>query len=166
MIFKLRIAHWRFTFTLAPVIDVVGVNSILPDGKHIPMWDFDDIPLDRVIYQLCGLQEAGELSNIYILQTGLKDHYIAYCFTSLDWRHCKMAVCAAYDVDENFFKYGVYRDHFTLRVSAKEHGKPKLVAIIRGAVPSNCSVRILQSWVKYETLADNAPMRKREINIA
>ncbi|MBU1067745.1 hypothetical protein KKE60_08155 [Patescibacteria group bacterium] len=159
MIIKIRIAHWRFTWTFAPVTDVTGVNSTLPDGRHIPMWDFDDIPLHDVAYELHGVQQAGFLSNIYILQTGKKDHYIAYCFKAQTWTLSKMTVCAARSVDANFFKYGVYRGHWTLRVTPKEGRKPKLVAILHSPIPEDTSIDELNSWVK------DTPLKQRSFLI-
>lgn len=160
MIFKLKIGHWRFTFTFAPVTEVIGVNSLLPDGKHIIMWDFDDVPLDKVSKALEIVQWFYNLPNIYILNTGTRNHYIAYCFKKCTWRRSVEIVAATQYVDYQFFKYGVYRERWTLRVSPKEGRKPKLVKILHSEIPEDCSIDDLNSWVKYETLADNAPTGK------
>ena len=166
MIFKVRIGHWRITFTIAPVIDVKGVNSTLQDGNHIPMWDFDNIPLEKVAHVLEIVQYVYNLPTIFILNSGKPNHFIAYCFKRLPWDLCKLVVATARYVDPNFFKYGVYRDHWTLRVTPKESGIPHCVEVIKSPVQEDCNVRDLKSWTQYETLADNTPMRKREWNFA
>jgi hypothetical protein len=163
MIFKMRIGHWRITFTIAPVTDVIGVNSLMPDGNHILMWDFDDVYLYDITAVLRMIQHKYHLPNIYILTTGKKRHYIAYCFKRLPWQRVVEIIAATPLVDPNFFKYGVYRDHFTLRVTPKEGRKPKLAEILWSTVPRDCSIDELNSWTKYETLADNAPMKKWEL---
>ena len=160
MIIKLRLGHWRFTFSFAPVVDIIGVNSKLPDGRHILMWDFDDIPLQNVIDVLRGTQYEYMLPNIYILNTGAPNHYIAYSFAACSWNTAVEIIATTWGVDKNFFKYGVYRERFTLRVSPKCGRKPILATILRSIIPENCSIAELKSWVKYETLPDNWHSKK------
>jgi len=166
MIFTFRIFNWRFNFTFAPVTNVTGVNSTLSNGYHVTMWDFDNIKLDCVKVALRTVQIQFKLSNIYILNTGTPDHYIAYCFQSASWERSVSIVASTAMVDRNFLKYGVYRERWTLRVSPKEGRKPKLIAILESPVPETATIADLKSWVQYETLSDNAPMGKKVITIA
>lgn len=165
MIFRISIFHWRLTFTIAPVSNVIGVNSLLPDGKHIIMWDFDDIPLNVIEVALAWVQYDHDLPNIYILTTGAKDHYIAYCFERCTWRQSIEIVASTLYVDPSFFRFGVYRKKWTLRVSPKESRKPKLVLTLTSPKPETASISELNSWVKYETIADKAPIGKVELNV-
>jgi len=148
MIIKIRIGSWRFTFTIAPITDVIGVNSQLNNGKHIIMWDFDNEELYAVEATLKIVQVMHGLPNIYILTTGKPKHYIAYCFESCTWRQSIEIVAATHFVDPNFFKYGVYREHWTLRVSPKEGRKPKLVYTLHSPKPETANISQLNSWVK------------------
>jgi len=148
MIFKLQIGAWRYTFTLSHVTHVIGVNSTLPDGKHIVMWDFDDKDIFMVQQVLEIVQNDCELPNIYILNTGKLDHYIAYCFKAMPWRESVQIVACTLGVDPNFFKYGVYREHWTLRVSPKEGRKPQLITTLKSSIPEDCTISELNSWVK------------------
>ena len=148
MILRLLIGSWRFTFTMAPITKVTGVNSNLPNGDHILMWDFDEIPLIVVETALGLMQDIYELPNIYILNTGTQDHFIAYCFESLCWKEVVEILAATPYLDDNFFKYGVYRDHFTLRVTPKEGRKPKLVHTLKSIRPETASIDELSSWTK------------------
>jgi len=152
MILQLRIGNWKFTFTFAQVTDVVGVNSTLPDGKHILMWDFDDMELKKVVNELQLVQVQNFLPKIYILNSGKPNHYIAYCFKKLEWREAFGIVASTKGVDWNFIKYAAVRGHFTLRVSPKNGKKPRLVCIIPSPAKEDASIRELRSWVKYETL--------------
>lgn len=148
MIFKIRIGSWRFTFTFAPVVDVTGVNSKLKDGNHILMWDFDDVPLYYVEADLKWLQKQHNLPNIYILNTGKPKHHIAYCFRRSPWEVSVAYIAQSLFVDRNFFKYGVYRERWTLRVTPKEGRKPKLVKTLLSPIPESASISELESWVK------------------
>jgi len=157
MIFRLRVGSWRFTFTFAQVTDVIGVNSLLPDGRHILMWDFDEVDLTKVIPALLDVQTKYKLPAIYLLNTGKPKNWIAYCLKSVDWRLAVEIIASTQYVDWEFFKYGVYRERFTLRVSSKNGRKITLRAILDSPYPAEANPRDLKSWVKYETLTDQAP---------
>ncbi len=163
MILKFQIYRWRFTFTMAPVTSVYGVNSTLPDGKHILMWDFDDTNIDKVATSLSKVQSVYNLSNIYILETKKDKNYIAYCFKSVSWRKVVEIIAFTKGVDKNFFKYGVYREKFTLRVTPKSGRKPKLIYTLKTNVEETAHIKQLGSWVKYQTLSDAWKSIKREL---
>jgi hypothetical protein len=148
MIIRIRIGHWRFTFTLYEVTDITGVNSLLPDGNHILMWDFDDIPLCQVVITLKCIQDDYELPNIRILYTGKPNHYIAYCFKRCTWWDTKRIIAATPYVCSDYYKWGIFRKRFTLRVTPKEGRKPELIAILNSEVPEDVKVSELTSWVK------------------
>ncbi len=165
MILKLRIGRWRFTFTVAPLTDVVGVNSNLEDGDHILMWDFDETTFDEVFKNLLMVQRIYNLSSIYILETKKDTNYIAYCFKKTPWLKVVEILAFTKGVDWNYFKYGVYRGNFTLRVTAKSGRTHKHIWTLRSEVPDDCSIPELKSWVKYETLEDGQHTSLRELNI-
>ena len=153
MIIRIRIGNWRFTFTLYEVTDITGVNSLLKDGNHILMWDFDDIPLWQIKLILACIQKDYELPQIRILNTGKKNHYIAYCFKRCQWWNAKRIIASSLFTCEDYFKWGVFRKRFTLRVTPKEGRKPKLVAILHSDIPEDVNISELTSWVK-DTLSE------------
>lgn len=165
MILKVTLGSWRFTWSMAPITKVVGVNSILPDGNHIVMWDFDETDFWTVHDALLRTQRVYELPNIYIMETKKDTNFIAYCFKKLPWRKLVEIIAFTKDVDWNYFKYGVYRGHFTLRVSPKGKRKPMLKAILKSEHKEDAFIQDLRSWVEYETLADGWESKKREIKI-
>jgi hypothetical protein len=152
MIIRMRLGQWKFTFTMAPVQDVIGVNSQVGDNKHILMWDFDDQPLDMVEASLLHVQHRYFLSNIYILLSSPPSNYFAYCFQSYPWWLARSIIGATIGIDENFYKWGIFRKRFTLRVSPKDGNKPKLVSILKSNANEDIDVKQLSSWVQYETL--------------
>lgn len=164
MIFKLRFGQWRLTITLAPVIDVVGVDSRLEDGDHILMWDFDEIPLRTVLDNLHYIQVIFSLPNIYILKTTKPSSYIAYCFKRFPWELARGIIGITPDICENFYKWGVFRKRFTLRVTKKHGKRPRIAAILISSIPEDVSIHELRSWVQYETLAE--PKRGVYIELA
>lgn len=165
MIFKIRIGKWRFTFTLAPVTDVIGVNSKIAPNKHILMWDFDNTPLWAVIESLTKVQKTYKLPRIYILETKKDTNYIAYCFKKVSWRKCCEILAYTPNIDLSYYRFGVYRQQFTLRVTPKSGRKPTLVHIIPSNIAEDAYITDLKSWVKYETLADNAVKFLKEVSI-
>jgi len=104
MIFRFNLRWIRITLTIAPVTKVIGVNSKLPDGKHILMWDFDDTTLLNVVFALGLVQRRYKLPDIYIFESSPK-HYIAYCFKRMNWRKAVEIIAATPGVDWNFLKY-------------------------------------------------------------
>ena len=127
------------------------------------MWDFDDKPLPIVETALEDIQYRYNLPNIYILNTGKPYHFIAYCFSQCLWKHAVEIVASTVGVDKNFFKYGVYREHFTLRVTPKCGRKLTLVRLLESDTPENCTVAELKSWVQYETLPDDFESRRVQL---
>jgi hypothetical protein len=150
MILRLRIGNWRFTFTLYQITDITGVNSQLKDGNHILMWDFDNTPLSLIKVDLTSLQQQHNLPNIYILNTGKPNHYIAYCFKRCQWWNAKRIIAQSLFTCEDYFKWGIFRKRFTLRVTPKEGRKPKLVALLYSKTKEDVKVSELTSWVKDE----------------
>lgn len=154
MIKRITIGDIRITFTIARIVKVGGFNSLLTDGNHILMWDFDDTNLDAVSRALRRVQLRYHLPVISILETTKDTNYIAYCFKRTPWREAVTIVSDTKGVDPNFFKYGVYRDKFTLRVTDKGYGRPHCVMKLPGKVWGDAAVEDLATWVNYETLAD------------
>jgi len=152
MFLRFRVWKWRFTFTLSPVVKVTGVNSILDDKKHILLWDFDDVEEQEVWASLKHIQKKEHLPTIYLLHTSNGNHYCAYCFKRCDWWTCKRIIASTPYTDEEYFKYGVNRGYFTLRVSAKHNMAPHLVATLPSKVRETATIDELESWVVYETL--------------
>lgn len=152
MILRATVKNIRFTFTVAKIAKVIGVNSELEDGRHILMWDFDDVDFWEVRYALAQVLRKYELSTIHILRTKKPNNYHAYCFTALNWRESVEIVTQTWNTDWQFIRFGVYRGHWTLRVTPKGDRQPEIVDRIEGITKATCTPPDLKSWVRYETL--------------
>lgn len=152
MIKRFKVGDIRVTFTIARTAKVIGVNSSLGDGRHILMWDFDNVPLSDVAEALGKVQARYLLSDIYILETKANTNFLAYCFTALEWRRVVEIVTQTQYVCWSFVKMAIVRDHLTLRVTAKQGRQPKLVLKLAGYEQPDCEPIDLRSWVRYETL--------------
>lgn len=152
MLLRWTVKNIRVTFTIAQIRKVIGVNSELEDGKHILMWDFDNVSIDSVLSALKRVQTRYFLSAIHILETKKDTNYIAYCFSAQEWRRACEIVGQTEYVDWNFFRFGVYRGHFTLRVTPKDDREIRRVQGLIGYEQPDCSPPDLKSWTRYETL--------------
>ena len=165
MIIKVTLGRWRFTFSMAPITKVMGVDSTLTDGNHILMWDFDTDTLAAIEGTLRSLQKQYRLPDIRISQTGKEHGYHAVCMARKTWRDCVEILAATPLLDWNFFKYGIYRGHFTLRVGPKLFRKIKFLKTLKSEEPDESTLEELKSWVRYETLEDGWHSRKIELKI-
>lgn len=154
MMYRFRIGNYRISFTFALVTDVVGVNGNLDGNDHILMWDFDKTTLNDVVESLLTVQLVYELPKIYILESKKDTNFMAYCFKRTPWRKVVEIIAFTKGVDWNYLRVGIYRNHFTLRVTPKSGRKPKLIWTLKSNVPEDCNIFELMSWVEYETLAD------------
>lgn len=163
MLVKVTLGNWRFTWSMAPTTRVVGVNSVLPDGKHIIMWDFDHVDYWKIHDELLQTQAVYKLPTIYITSTSPKQGFHAWCFKKVSWR--KLVEILAYSrlVDWNYLKYGIYRGAMTLRVSSKCGRKITAFHKLISNEPEDVTIHELRSWVDYETLADSHKSHKVEL---
>ena len=163
MIVKFTIGCWRFTFSFAPITNIIGVDSTIDGDDHIIMWDFDASNIHEVINELLRVQRVYELPTIYITETSKDTGFHAWCFKRVSWRKLVEILAFTHGVDWNYFKYGVYRMHMTLRVSTKCGREIKHKTILRSKVPEDVTVHDLKKWVNYETLADGRKSHKIEL---
>ena len=154
MMLKARIGKWRIHFSMAYVYDVIGINSTLPDNKHILMWDFDTATEEYVWHTLTHIQLIYDLPNIYILNTGKPNRHIAYCFVRMTIQQVAEILSATPGICWGFLKWGIIRNRWTLRVTPKCHRKIRLVGILTSPRHETSDIHELEGWVQYETLAD------------
>jgi len=187
MIWRITIYGWRFTFTMAPISKVAGVNSKLKDDNHILMWDWDDTDFPTVRNELQRVQEIYQLPQIRIFEsrapeqlgqalevkngehtwggTHKKGNYLASCLKRTPWRKAVEIIAFTKGVCWGFLKFGVFREHFTSRVTPKCFRELKLVCVLKSDVPEDVSIYELRSWVKYDTIRDGYRLSKKELTI-
>jgi len=150
---------------MAPTTKIIGVNSILKDGNHILLWDFDHVPIEPIKNELRWIQAKYRLPRIIICKTSKIAGFHAYCFKKVTWRQCVEIIASSHLMDWNYFKYGIYRQKFTLRVFPKCGRKIEPYMILDSPYKEDATIEDLTSWVQYETLTDSHKSRKVELKL-
>lgn len=148
---RLTLLGLRFYAGVNRVTWVDGVNSKLPDGNHVLMWDFDEITLDKLIAELTAVQINHRLSNIYIVNTGRPNSYHAYCFTSLPFEQAFDIVSHTEGVCRTFVKMAFVRDYFTLRYGDKKGRELEHAGVIKSDILETVAPLDLGDYVRYLT---------------
>lgn len=142
---------YRFYVALTHSQQVKGVNSKLPDGKHFLMWDFDNVEEKDVKSALGNVQIKFKLSRIFLLNTGVKNYWHAYCFKAKSYPDTLRILASTDFLDEVYFKIGVIRGYFTLRYTPKK-GRDFIPAIILPSIyKEDVDPYEVCSFVKYWT---------------
>lgn len=130
---KIELLNWRFRiiFDITKLVEVEGVNSVMGDNQHILLWDFDEEKLDIIKLCLEQTQNLFNLSDIYIVESS-PEHYHAYCFRVCDLPQTLFILSSTPHIDMTFFKLGVIRGYWTLRITTKNKDqKFRLVHILK-----------------------------------
>lgn len=134
----------RYTF-------VTGVDSTLQDGRHILMWDYDDVPMNTAYDDLLVMQAVNSLPTIYILRSSFGDHFIAYCFASFTFRDAMKVLLQSPFVDWEYIRMAMMRGHFTLRMTPKHLVEPLLVGRLVSSIKPDVKPSDLHDFPTYET---------------
>ncbi len=149
----LRVEKWgvRLHIGISRSTKVKGVNSRLADGMHFLMWDFDDKPFLEVAKALRRVQIRHALPNIYILSTGLKGYWHAYCLYRHKWERARAIIADTDGVDKVFLAIACLRGYLTLRYSPKK-GRPFFHAhTLESQVEEDVKPEDVESFVVYTT---------------
>lgn len=151
---KLNIGRWQFFAGAQRLQWVDGVSSFVDGGEeHILMWDFDEIPLTRVLNALVTVQHRYDLPRVYLLQSS-PGNWIAYCFKRLPFRKALVIVADTEYVDWRFVQHSLVRGYFTLRISQKRgRPEPALHTVLPSGVEEDSAPDSLRGFVKYQTRA-------------
>lgn len=130
-------------------IKVDGVNSDLGNGESVLFWEFDGKALTEVRGALAHAQEIYELPDIYILQASINTSWHAVCLARLPWLQALGIVIDTDLVDADYIRLAAYREHFTLRLSDKGHGRPVCTYTLASEVEPGARLEDLRSGVQY-----------------
>lgn len=148
---RFRVEKKGFTFYIGMhrtrMVD--GVNSRLPGGRHFLMWDFDETPLEQLKDELTIIQGKYKLPRIWLINSGLPDHYHANCFKALDWVTCRSIIADTPSVDKKFLAIGILRGFFTLRYSPVEGREWQPATILVSGTPEDVDPFELTSFATY-----------------
>jgi len=151
MNFKITIKNFRFFIGFSWSHKVRGVHSLLPDGKHILMWDLDDVSKEDVIRYLREVQSRFKLPKIYLLNTGLENYWHAWCLKKVDWGDALRIVVSTPGVDKFWFTLAVARGYFTLRYTPKKNRQFKPAIILNSKQEEDLSPFDLTYFSEYWT---------------
>lgn len=127
---------FQFLFRLTWSAKRTGIISEVEGGEHILMWDFDDVPFENVWHALTLVKQKYDLSTIYLLRSSEKgDHFHALCFDEVPWPQAVIIVKDTMGVDDAFWKIGVLRGYFTLRITPKRGERPPYTIAQIGRMP-------------------------------
>lgn len=148
---SIKLGNYKLFISLNHSTRVRGVNSILPDGRHFLLWDFDEQSLNTITQGLTLIQEKYELSTIYIVNSGTVRRYHAYCFTAQSWPDTLHILADTPLICQTYFKIGILRGYFTLRITPKGNERFIQVGTIYGRYPATCNPAEFNSFVDYDT---------------
>ena len=130
-------------------VTVEGINSSLGDGYSVLFWEFDDISFDEVKSILLCERIDHRLPAIYIIQASTDRSWHAVCMSKTRWLAALSIVAGTSGIDPDYVRLAAYREHFTLRLTDKGHGKPKVYYVLESALPDDCSIGDFTSGVRY-----------------
>lgn len=141
----------HFAIDYRPLKTMTGVNSLLNDGTHFLMWDFDNVSEHDVYATLEDIQVKYTLPTIYVMYSGSPLHYHAYCFYAQSFADTLHILFDTEHCDEMYRKIGIMRGYFTLRISPKGQAKFSKCPEITSRVHSNMGILDIRHFISYET---------------
>ena len=151
MYLRFKLFSCRIVLYIRKVKPVLGVNSTLKTGLHIPMFEYDHINFRELLTEIRFLQELYRLGDCHILSTGRPDSYHVYYLSALSWRKALQVCATSQIIDLKHLGFSISRGHFTLRLSRKGNRKIDLTDIIKSSFGNTADIKDLQSYVIYET---------------
>lgn len=144
----------RLDFSISKTVKVTGINSNVDstNEKHILLWDFDETPYYKIVESLKNIQTDCKLPTIHIIQSS-PNRYHAYCFIAVDMPTAMYIISSTPCVDYTFFKLGVMRGYWTLRITDKKQNNlfRHVSDLISTTVVEDTSLPLMLELVKYKT---------------
>lgn len=103
-----------------------GITSNV-GNKHIPIIDYDDLPIDEIKKDLIGIRRKYRLSSFYIFRTS-RGRYTALCFKPVSWKSYRWILFTA-NCCVNFRHYTIKCKKGTMRIDPKPDKKSNLTLI-------------------------------------
>lgn len=151
MYLRFKLLNRRIVFYSRRVVPVLGVNSTLENGLHVPMMEFDEINPRELLAELKNVQDEFRLGEILILETGRPDSFHAIVLNSLEWTDAVRVAAYCRYTDLKHLQFSLKRMHFTLRLSNKKNRAITLFDRISSKYDNTAKISDLKSFVLYET---------------
>jgi hypothetical protein len=129
--FRIKLGGNTFFMMFARTQTLEGITSLMPNGKHIILWDIEDCTLEQAKHTLQFVQLNYDLSDIYVT-SDKNGSYRAWCFNRVSLKQYIHILLDTDFLDYGFMYYTVKRKKATLRTSKKQGRVPqRIVSILR-----------------------------------
>jgi len=128
--FRMKKFGFNLTVSFAHIQTLEGTTSLLPNGRHIILWDIENCTPKEKDESLRKVQVSYSLPHIYTV-SDIERSYRAYSFLQVDFKTLFRILLNTKYVDPIFLDYTFRRKKATLRVSQKrDRPKQKIVSIL------------------------------------
>ena len=152
MLLRKHIGNTVITFSIWQRGITMGLNSNLPDGNHILMWETDIANGDPFIRNLAWFQQEAKIPDIYVWRSNPKYGWHAISMRRSTWREAICAASAIPETDMQWLTGSVKRGKMTLRLTEKRGNTPTPYTILESPYQSDVKANELVNGEKYEYL--------------
>jgi hypothetical protein len=147
--FRAKIGNYTVFGMLSETQKLEGITSILPDKRHIILWDIEKCTLQQAKASLKKVQLQFHLSDIFIT-SDCDNSFHGWCFSKVDFKTFLKILLETEYLDYNFFYWTVSRSKATIRTSNKiGREQQKIVSVLESYHASMPDDKMQQ--VIYET---------------
>ena len=128
--FRMKKFDYSFTFNFAHIQTLEGITSLLPNGKHIILWDIENCTPKEKDESLRKVQVSYSLPHIYTV-SDIERSYRSYCYLQVDFNTLFRVLSDTKYVDPIFLDYIWKRKKATLRTNQKkDRPKQDIVSVL------------------------------------
>lgn len=148
---RIALGSLRIYLSITKRQPVLGVNSILADGEHVLLLDFDEVPSPTELEDgLNSFARWHRLPPIYVVESS-EGKYHGYCYHRLDWQRAALLMADCPYVDDMHQRLGIMRQYWTLRISDKAEWYMRRAFATGGYAAETAEPGELQSFVQYDS---------------
>lgn len=123
--------NYFLRFTFYKLEGTEGLDSILPNGKHILMWDFDNCNLDTVKASLKSVQDKYNLPDIHIYADNKPNSFRASSPQQVEFNQLLHILLDTSNIDRHYIEWTLKKGYATMRIGKKKgRSDIKLVDIL------------------------------------
>lgn len=114
-------------------------SKVFKTDEHCLLGDFDYVEdFSGLLMELDRIQHKYKLPDIHVIQSSI-DKYHIYCFCARPFMEIVHILSDIKGLDKAYFRLGIIRGYFTLRISERENEKFEKVALLMSLVPPDIS---------------------------
>ena len=120
---KFSFLNYFFQFIFYKLEWTEGIDSLLPNGKHILLWDFDNCNLETVKTSLREIQDKYNLPTIHIYADNKENSFRASCPKQVDFKQLLRIMLDTENVHLNYIAWTMLKRYATMRIGKKNGRK-------------------------------------------